>query len=77
TRTYDVTDFYAQLRDPSAPLVAGDDAVEARWVSRAELEELDTSPGLVKTLQGWGVWEVASSETCSHSGADAIVVLTP
>jgi hypothetical protein len=27
-----------------------------RWVTRAELAALDTSPGLVTTLDGWDVW---------------------
>ena len=53
---YAVTDFYATPLDPAAPLVAGDDALEARWVTRDDLEALPCSPGLVDTLAGWGVW---------------------
>jgi 8-oxo-dGTP diphosphatase len=34
---------------------AGDDATDARWVSRAELAELQLVPGLVEALDGWGV----------------------
>jgi hypothetical protein len=53
---YDVTDFAATVvGDPDAA-VAGDDADEVHWVNRAELDELDTSPGLAAHLSGWGVW---------------------
>ncbi len=53
---YAVTDFYATPLDPTVALVAGDDALEARWVTRDDLEALQCSPGLVDTLAGWGVW---------------------
>ncbi len=56
---YAVTDFYATPLDPAAHLIAGDDALEARWVTRDELEALQCSPGLVDTLAGWGVWPPA------------------
>ncbi len=56
---YAVTDFYATPLDPTAALLAGDDALEARWVTRDELEALQCSPGLVDTLAGWGVWPPA------------------
>lgn len=36
-------------------LRAGDDASEARWVTRAGLAELQTVPDLVGTLSEWGV----------------------
>ncbi|WP_344601319.1 NUDIX hydrolase [Sporichthya brevicatena] len=36
-------------------LVAGDDADAVRWVSRAELLQLDVVPGLIDTLSSWGV----------------------
>jgi 8-oxo-dGTP diphosphatase len=55
---YDVTDFAAAVAGGQAvPLVAGDDAAEARWVTRAEMSRLDTSPGLVATLDSWRVWD--------------------
>lgn len=59
---YDVTDFAATVlgaTTPGAqvPLAAGDDAADARWVTRAEMAALDTSPGLMATLEGWGVWD--------------------
>jgi 8-oxo-dGTP diphosphatase len=53
---YDVTDFAAHVVGDPDTVVAGDDAAEARWVDREELEELDTSPGLAATLARWGVW---------------------
>ncbi len=53
---YAVTDFYATPLDPAAPLVAGDDALDARWVTKAELADLPTSPGLTETLAEWGIW---------------------
>jgi len=56
---YAVTDFYATPLDPTVALLAGDDALEARWVTRADLEALQCSPGLVDTLAGWGVWPPA------------------
>ncbi len=36
-------------------LVAGDDAADARWVTRAELASLTCVDDLVPTLDGWGV----------------------
>jgi 8-oxo-dGTP diphosphatase len=54
---YDVTDFMATVSATGpADAVAGDDADDVRWVTRAELAALDTSPGLVTTLDGWDVW---------------------
>lgn len=53
---YVVTDYYATPADPAAQLVAGDDAVDARWVTQVELAALDTSPGLAQTLASWAVW---------------------
>ncbi|MBA2558767.1 MAG: NUDIX domain-containing protein [Propionibacteriales bacterium] len=51
---YDVTDFAATVVGAEAPLAAGDDAVDVRWVTRQQLARLDCSPGLVDTLEGWG-----------------------
>ena len=39
----------------SGELTPGDDAVDARWVSEAELATLDCSPGLRESLTEWGV----------------------
>jgi ADP-ribose pyrophosphatase YjhB (NUDIX family) len=52
---YDVTDFMATVVGP-AGLVAGDDATDARWVTRSELVDLPCSPGLVEALDAWAVW---------------------
>lgn len=35
-------------------LVAGDDADDARWVTRAQLEAMPLTPDLLETLDGWG-----------------------
>ena len=54
---YDVTDFAASVvGDPDAA-AAGDDAADVRWVGRADLQSLDTSPDLAATLAAWGVWD--------------------
>ncbi len=53
---YEVTDVTATVVGDPDRLSAGDDASEARWVSRTELEALECSPGLVHTLTGWGIW---------------------
>ena len=34
---------------------AGDDADDARWFTPDEVRVLDTSPGLVESLEAWGV----------------------
>lgn len=52
---YDVTDFMATVVGPTR-LVAGDDAADARWVTRDELAALACSPGLVEALDAWAVW---------------------
>jgi ADP-ribose pyrophosphatase YjhB (NUDIX family) len=51
--SYDVRDYACAVT--GGRLRAGDDASEARWVRRAELLLLDTAPGLVDTLEQWGV----------------------
>ena len=33
----------------------GDDAVDAAWFTPDEVRRLDTSPGLVEALEGWGL----------------------
>jgi 8-oxo-dGTP diphosphatase len=53
--TYDVTDFRATVAGDTTP-TAGDDAIEVAWVGRTDFEALDTSPGLVQTLDKWQVW---------------------
>jgi ADP-ribose pyrophosphatase YjhB (NUDIX family) len=50
---YDIEDFVCSVR--GGVLKAGDDALAARWVTRAELDSLDMTPGLVEALASWGV----------------------
>ena len=52
--TYVIDDFVCTVvgADHLAP---GDDADEARWVTRSELDALPCTPGLLDTLAGWGV----------------------
>ncbi len=50
---YAVRDF--DCRVLGGTLVAGDDADEACWVSIADLPAMNTSPGLIEVLRGWGV----------------------
>lgn len=53
--TYVISDFYCTPTIPGLVPVAGDDADDARWVSADELRRIDTSPGLIDALDGWGV----------------------
>ena len=50
---YDIDDFVCRL--VSGTLAAGDDATDARWVTRAELRELPLVPGLIAALTEWQV----------------------
>ncbi len=49
---YLIDDFVCHL--VGGELRAGDDAADARWVSRRELATLPLSPGLWDALAGWG-----------------------
>lgn len=49
--TYVIDDYLCEVR--SGVLRAADDAVDARWASRAELLTLDLSPGLLESLVAW------------------------
>jgi 8-oxo-dGTP diphosphatase len=56
---YDIDDFVCVLADPhdasaSRPQ-AGDDAADARWVTHAELVELELAPQLYDCLATWGL----------------------
>lgn len=51
--SYDVRDYACAVT--GGRLRAGHDAIDARWVDRSELLLLDTVPGLVDTLERWGV----------------------
>jgi 8-oxo-dGTP diphosphatase len=48
---YDIEDFVCTVR--GGQLRAGDDAMDARWVTRAELDALDMAPGVVEALASW------------------------
>lgn len=48
---YDIDDFACTV--VGGVLRAGDDALEARWVSAADLAELDVVPGLIDCLRDW------------------------
>ena len=49
--SYDVVDFLCEA--VGGELRAGDDALEARWVTRAQLDDLDLAPGLLTALTVW------------------------
>lgn len=49
---YVIDDFVCRL--VGGTLGAGDDALDARWCTRAEMAELDLVPGLWKALVAWG-----------------------
>ena len=51
---YDIRDYAAAPKGPTSP-VAGDDASEVRWVTRAELATLATADGLIDALTEWGM----------------------
>jgi 8-oxo-dGTP diphosphatase len=50
-RTYAIDDYVCSA--VGGTLQAGDDAVDARWVTRRELRELPLAPGLWDTLHEW------------------------
>lgn len=50
---YVIDDFVCRI--VGGELSAGDDATDARWVSRAELDELELVPGLLAAFDAWGV----------------------
>jgi hypothetical protein len=47
-----IDDYLCEVR--SGVLHAGDDASDARWVSRGELDTLGLSAGLLDALVAWG-----------------------
>jgi len=49
--SYVIDDFACRV--VGGVLSAGDDAADARWVSRAELAELPLVPGLLEALDEW------------------------
>ncbi len=51
---YDIRDYACSVAVPTSP-VPGDDADEVRWVTRAELAELNLVEQLWDTLAEWGM----------------------
>ena len=51
--SYVIDDFVC--RAVGGVLRAGDDASDARWVTREELTSLELVPGLLDALTGWGL----------------------
>jgi len=52
--SYDIRDYACAVTGPTSP-VPGDDADEVRWVTRAELADLDLVDQLWDTLAEWGM----------------------
>ena len=50
---FDIYDYAASVSD--GRLAAGDDAADARWVHPGEIDRLELTTGLARTLAGWGV----------------------
>ncbi len=48
---FDIDDFVCEV--VGGTLCAGDDASDARWASRTELDALELAPGLLAALAGW------------------------
>ncbi len=54
--TFEIRDYLLRPRQVPAPdPVPGDDADDARWVTRAELESLPLVDGLLDALSGWSM----------------------
>jgi 8-oxo-dGTP diphosphatase len=52
---YAIRDYLCDPVDGCGVVRAGDDAEDAAWFTAAEVRALDTSPGLVRALEEWGV----------------------
>jgi 8-oxo-dGTP diphosphatase len=53
---YLIRDYVCDPYDADVDAVrAGDDADDARWFTREEIDSVPTSPGLVEALESWGV----------------------
>ncbi|HYB87222.1 MAG TPA: NUDIX domain-containing protein [Streptosporangiaceae bacterium] len=50
---FDIYDYAAGVSD--GRLAAGDDAADARWVHPRDIDGLELTTGLARTLAGWGV----------------------
>jgi ADP-ribose pyrophosphatase YjhB (NUDIX family) len=61
---YDIRDFLMLDRSDIQPRAA-DDALDARYVTPAQLRDLPTSPGLIEALTEWGI--MSADEDTFHS----------
>lgn len=52
-RMLEIHDFAAEVT--GGTLRAGDDALDARWLTRSQLESADLTPGLLAALDGFAV----------------------
>lgn len=52
-RMLEIHDYSAVVR--AGTLVAGDDALDARWLTKAQLRNLPLTPGLIEALEGFAV----------------------
>lgn len=59
---YVIHDFLVHVA-ADAPIVAGDDALDAAWFPLGDLPGLETSPGLVDALAEWGVLDPEQGAT--------------
>ena len=50
---FDISDYAASVSGGS--LAAGDDAADARWVHPCDIDRLELTSGLARTLTEWGV----------------------
>jgi 8-oxo-dGTP diphosphatase len=54
---YVIRDYLCRPSATSSPVEVrgGDDAVDAAWFAPADLDDLETAPGLLEALREWGV----------------------
>lgn len=61
---YVIDDHLCLPADPTQAPVAGDDAADARWFTRTEVEDLDgaglMAPGVLDALRAWDVLDLLS-----------------
>ena len=61
---YVIDDHLCTPIDAGQPVVAGDDAADARWFSRREIEALDAdglmAPGVLDALRAWRILDLLS-----------------
>ena len=52
---YVILDFYADVNGGRELVPQQDEVADARWVSLAEVPELECTPRFLETMRGWGV----------------------